>query len=129
MFYKASQFYQATNRHFDEIWKQVKLWLEPLDQRLFSEGNRQKILNAMKGQEPEKKLLTLLPTEKLRKTFHENIESYVKATLKEKTLSRKEMEQLLGKKLLEMTYPNSEYDILLFRKVAKSCKTFVLILI
>ena len=83
----------------------------------------------MKGQEPEQNLITLLPTEKLRKTFHENIESYVKAFLKEKTLSRKEMEQILGKKLLEMTYPNSEYDILLFRKVAKSCKTFVLILI
>ena len=120
MFYKASQFYQATNRHFDEIWKQVKLWLEPLDQRLFSEGNRQKILNAMKGQEPEKKLLTLLPTEKLRKTFHENIESYVKATLKEKTLSKEEMEPLLVRKLLELTNPNSEYDILLFLKVKKS---------
>ena len=108
--------------------KQVKLWLEPLDERLFLEGSRQKILDAMKGQEAEQNLITLLPTEKLRKTFHENIESYMKATLKEKTLSRKEMEQLLGKKLLEMTYPNSEYDILLFRKVAKSCKTFVLVL-
>ena len=120
MFYKASQFYQATNRHFDEIWKQVKLWLEPLDQRLFSEGNRQKILNAMKGQEPEKKLLTLLPTEKLRKKFDENIESCLTATMKEKTLSREEVEHVLVRKLLEMTNPNSEYDILLFQKVGKS---------
>ena len=108
--------------------KQVKLWLEPLDERLFLEGSRQKILDAMKGQESEKKLITFLPTEKLKKQFHEKIESYVKATKKEKTLSKEEMEQLLVRKLLEMTNPNSEYDILLFRKVAKSCKTFVLVL-
>ena len=82
----------------------------------------------MKGQESEKKLITLLPTENLKKQFHNIIETYVKATLKEKTLSREEIEQLLVRKLLEMTNPNSEYDILLFRKVAKSCKPFVLVL-
>ena len=95
----------------------------------FSEGNRQRILDAMRGQLSEKKLINLLPTEKLKKKFHENIESYMKATLKEKTLSREEIEQLLVRKLLEMTNPNSEYDILLFRKMAKSCKAVVLILI
>ena len=99
--------------------KQVKLWLEPLDERLFLDGDRQKILDAMKGQEPEKKLITLLPTKKLGKCFYENIELYVKETLKEKTLNREEMEQLLVRKLLEMTNPNSEYDTLLFRKVKK----------
>ena len=124
--FKESQFYKATNRHFEEILKQVKLWLEPLDERLFFEGDRQNILDSMKGEEPEKKLITLLPTENLKKQFHKNIESYVKATQMEKTLSRIEMEQLLVRKLLEMTNPNSEYDILLFRKVAKSWKTTVL---
>ena len=124
MFLKEEQFYKANNRHFDEILELINQWLKPLDEKLFSEGDRQKILDAMKGQEPEKKLITFLPTEKLKKKFHEYIESYIKATLKEKTLSREEMEQLLVRKLLEMTNPNSEYDILLFRKVAKSCKTF-----
>ena len=121
--------------------KQVKLWLEPLDERLFFEGNRQKILDAMKGQEPEKKLVTLLPEgfseklrekfpddenieERVRDKFQEQIEEKLKGTLKGKTLSKREMEQLLVRKLLEMTNPNSEYDILLFRKVAISCKTF-----
>ena len=137
VFLKESQFYKATNRHFEEILTQVKLWLEPLDERLFLEGSRQKILDAMKGQESEKKLISLLPegfSEKLREKFpdDENIEERVrdkfqkqieeklKGTLKEKTLSRREMEQLLVRKLLEMTNPNSEYDILLFHKVAKS---------
>ena len=85
-------------------------------------------MDAMKGQEPENKLISLLPTEKLRKTFHENIESYVKATLKEKTLTREEMEQLLVRKLLDMTNPNSEYDILLFQKVAKVARDLCLLI-
>ena len=125
---KESQFYKATNRHFEEILKQVKLWLEPLDDAMFLERSRQKILDAMKGQESEMKLITLLPPgfiEKLRDKFpdDENIESYMKATLKEKTLSREEMVQLLVRKLLELTNPNSEYDILLFQKVGKSWKS------
>ena len=122
VFFKESKFYKATNRHFDKILKQVKLWLDPLDDAMFLERSRQKILDAMEGQEPEKKLITILPTENLKKQFHKNIESYVIATLKEKTLSRREMEQLLVRKLLEMTNPNSEYDILLFQKVGKVAK-------
>ena len=125
VFFKESKFYKATNRHLEEILKQVKLWLDPLDETMFLERSRQKILDAMKGQESEKKLITLLPTENLKKQFHKNIESYVKATLKEKTLSREEIEQLLVRKFLELTNPNSEYDILLFQKVAKICKTLV----
>ena len=122
MFFKESQFYKATNRHLEEISKQVNLWLEPLDERMFLERDRLKILDAMKGEEPGMMLRNLLPTENLKKQFHEKIESYVKATLKEKTLSREEMKQLLVRKLLEMTNPNSEYDILLFQKVGKVAK-------
>ena len=91
-----------------------------MDEKLFSKGNRQTILDTMKGQESEKNLIALLPTDKLKKKFHENIESHVKGTQKEKTLSRVEMEQLIVRKLLELTNPNSEYDILLFQKVANS---------
>ena len=89
---------------------------------MFSERNRQKILDAMKGQESENKLIALMPTEKLQKTFHEKIEACIKGTLKEKTLNRDEWEQLLVRKILELTNPNSEYDILLFQKVRKIWK-------
>ena len=78
----------------------------------------------MRGQVSEKKLINLLPTEKLRKKFHENIESYMKATLKEKTLTKEEIEQLLVRKILTMTKPNSEFDILLFQKVVQICNIF-----
>ena len=114
---KESQFYKATNRHYEEIRRLVKLWLEPLDERMFFEKSRQKILDAMKGQESENKLGAFMPTEKLQNTFHEKIEDYMKGTLKEKTLSRDEWKQLLVRKILELTNPNSEYDILLFQKV------------
>ena len=81
-------------------------------------------MDAMKGQESENKLSAFMPTEKLQNTFHEKIESYMKGILKEKTLSRDEIEQLLVRKILELTNPNSEYDILLFLKVRKFGKCF-----
>ena len=116
---KELQFYKLTNRHFEEITKQVNLWLEPLDEKLFMERSRQKLLDAMKGLEPELKLIGLLPTEKLRIKFHGTIENYLNAKLKEKTLSRDETYHLIVRKLLELTNPNSEYDILLFHKVTR----------
>ena len=48
------------------ITKQVKLWLEPL------ERDRQKVLDALKGLEPEMKLIALLPTEKTSKEVSRN---------------------------------------------------------
>ena len=78
----------------------------------------------MKGQESENKLGAFMPTEKLQKTFHEQIKAYMKGALKEKTLSRDEWKQLLVRKILELTNPNSEYDILLFQKVRKIWKSF-----
>ena len=83
----------------------------------------------MRGQVSEKKLINLLPTEKLRKKFHENIESYMKATLKEKTLTKEEIEQLLVRKILTMTKPNSEFDILFFQKVVQNWNIFFVLLV
>lgn len=119
--------------------EQVKLWLEPLDERLFLEGKRQKILDEMKGKEPEKKLIPLINSnateklrkkdpknyqENLRKRFQEIIKAEMLTTLKEKTLSKEEIEQLLVRKLVKLIKPNSEFDILLFRKVWKKLNLF-----
>ena len=119
---QESQFYKATNRKFEEIQKLVKLWLEPLDEEMFTEGNRQKILDEMMEQEAENKLIDLLPTDKLKGKFHETIESYIK--YKGETLSKEEWEHLLVRNLLGQTNPNSEFDILLFQKVRKTGKCF-----
>ena len=69
-----------------------------------------------------------MPTDKLQNTFHERIEAYMKGTQKEKTLCRDEIENLLVRKILELTNPNSEYDILLFQKVRKFEKCFTIFL-
>ena len=65
---QESQFYNATNRHFEKIKELVKLWLEPLDEEIFRMRNRQVILDAMtiKGQDAKNKLISLLPTDKLK---------------------------------------------------------------
>ena len=125
---QESKFYKATNRKFEEIQKLVKLWLEPLDEGMFLEGNRQKILDEMKEQEAENKLIDLLPTDKLKCKFHETIESYISYITDQKykgeTLSKEEWEHLLVRNLLKQTNPNSEFDILLFQKVRKTGKYF-----
>ena len=115
---QESQFYNATNRHFEKIKELVKLWLEPLDEEIFRMRNRQVILDAMKikGQDAKNKLISLLPTLKLKSKFSEKIESYMQGKCKEKTLSKEEWEHLLVRKLLRMTNPDSEFDILLFQK-------------
>ena len=99
----------------------MKLWLEPLDEALFKERCRQKVLDAMKGLDPEIKLIALLPTERLRKKFHVTIENYLKAKFKEQVLSKKDIGHLIVRKLFELTNPNSEYDILFFQKVDINC--------
>ena len=71
----------------------------------------------MKGQEPEERLVELMPTENLKNKFQETVKNYLKGTFKEKTLSKDEMNQLLVRKMLELTNPNSEYDVLFFQKV------------
>ena len=94
-------------------------WLDTVEESLLVENNRQKIWDAMKGKDPEERLKNLLPTENLKNKFQETIKNYLKATFKEKTLSKDELKQLLVRKMLELTNPNSEYDILLFQKVKK----------
>ena len=97
-------------------------WLDTVEESLLFENNRQKIWNAFIGKDPEERLKNLLPTENLKNKFQETIKNYLKATFKEKTLSKKELNQLLVRKMLELTNPNSEYDILLFQKVKKRKK-------
>ena len=101
----------------------VDLWMDTVEESLFFENNRLKLWDAMKGKEPEGRLKDLLPTEKLKKNFQETIKNHMKGTFKEKTLSRDEMYHILVRKMLELTNPNSEYDILFFQKVnAEKCE-------
>ena len=116
---QESNFYKIANRHFEEIKKHVDLWLDNVEEWLLFKNNRQKIWDAMKGKGSERRLIDLLPTEKQKKNFQETIKNYLKGTFKEKTLSREEINHILVRKMLELTNPNSEYDVLFFQKVKK----------
>ena len=93
--------------------------MDTVEGSLFTANNRQKLWDAMKGKKPEGRLIDLLPTEKLKKSFQETIKNHLKGTFKEKTLSREEINHILVRKMLELTNPNSEYDVLFFQKVKK----------
>ena len=110
------------NRHFEKIENQVSLWLDTLDKSFFEEKDRQKLWDAMNGKAPEKRLIDLLPTDKLKNSFQATIKSYLEESDTKKTLTREDMHHLLVRKMLELTYQNSEYDTLLFRKVNSKVK-------
>ena len=71
----------------------------------------------------EGRLIDLLPTDKLKNNFQAIIKSYfLEESYTKKSLTREEMHHLLVRKMLELTRGDSEYDILLFRKVNRKVK-------
>ena len=99
------------------------MWLNNVEESLFSKNGRQKVWDAMKGKEPEGKLIDLLPTDKLKNNFQATIKScFLEESYTKKSLTREEMHHLLVRKMLELTRGNSEYDTLLFRKVNRKVK-------
>ena len=96
--------------------------MDTVEESLFFGNNRQKLWDAMNGKAPEKRLIDLLPTDKLKNSFQATIKSYLEESDTKKTLTREDMHHLLVRKMLELTYQNSEYDTLLFRKVNSKVK-------
>ena len=99
------------------------MWLNNVEESLFSKHDRQIVWDAMKGKEPEGKLIDLLPTDKLKNNFQATIKScFLEESYTKKSLTREEMHHLLVRKMLELTRGDSEYDTLLFRKVNRKVK-------
>ena len=93
------------------------MWLNNVEESLFSRNSRQKVWDAMKGKEPEGKLIDLLPTDKLKNNFQATISCFLEESYTKKSLTREEMHHLLVRKMLELTNRSSEYDVLFFQKV------------
>ena len=77
--------------------------------------------------EPEKTLLDLLWTDNQRNKFRETMKSCLEGSYSEKPLEKSEMHKLLVRKMLELTNPTSEYDVLLFQKVREEMSETVFI--
>ena len=101
------------------INEQVSLLLDTVEKSFFLENDSQK--------EPEKTLLDLLWTDNQKNKFRETMKSCLEGSYSEKPLEKSEMHKLLVRKMLELTNPTSEYDVLLFQKVREEMSETVFI--
>ena len=101
------------------INEQVSLFLDTVEKSFFLENDSQK--------EPEKTLLDLLWRDNQKNKFRETVKSCLEGSYSEKPLEKGEMHKLLVRKMLELTNPTSEYDVLLFQKVREEMSETVFI--
>ncbi len=108
------QFFQLTNRHFIELEKQINKMMETFIKDRFFEEDIQNILDKIEEDKPGHDLLT----EKHKKNYLKNIGEFLKKKFKEGAQYTKcKLMEILLEHFLNKTYPNSEYDLMLFLKV------------
>ena len=110
------QYFKLINRHFNELEKQITKMMETLIEDRFFEESIPCILDEIKENKPAYDLLT----DSNKKTYLKKIEDFLKKKLKDGAQCTKfELKDLLLEHFLNLTYPNSEYDLLLFLKVCE----------
>ena len=108
------QYFKLTNRHFYDLEKQITEMMDPILQERFFEDDIPQVLVKIKEHKPGYEQLT----ESRRKSYIKNIEDFLKKKFKEGAIHTKsQLQNLIFEHLLNLTYPNSEYDLLLFLKV------------
>ena len=102
------------NRDYEDLEKQVEEWVESIDVQRFCEDNREGRLSTLKKGKPGYEFLS----EKNKKNYCETMIDFIDAKMKQKNFLRgDELKDLILKKLLERTNPNSEFDFIFFKKV------------
>ena len=115
-------FFKITNRHFVELEKQITKMMETVTQDRFSEESKPALSKKIEEHTPGFDQLT----ESNKKNYMKNIESFLEKKFKDgaQYTKSKLKDAILGY-FLNLTYTNSEYDLLLFLKVCKiSIHTF-----
>ena len=103
------QFSKLTNRHFIELEKNIVKMMETLT----GEVDLPKLLKTIQEYKPGYNL----QTENNKKNYMKNIENFLSKKFKEGFHSNDQLKDLILEHFLNLTYPNSEYDLLLFLKV------------
>ena len=111
------QFQKITNRHFNQIEKETAIWADNLTDDSFSEKDKLRVLETLKNLQPGKSVLT----QKNQNNYDWEMENFLKGKLKGKTFDREELKNIILKRLLELSEPNSEFDTFLFHKVKIHC--------
>ena len=106
-------FKKATNRNYDPLNEEVNTCFDFVEGDVFSEKNIIDVLKTIEKYQPGKTLLS----KRNKENYSKLMEDYLKGKMKKKRFNKNEMKDLVLKKLLDLTLPDSEFDILLFRKV------------
>lgn len=107
-------FFKLTNRHFVELDSQITNMMESVLQDLFSENSKTDLLKKIEEDKPGFDQLT----ESNKKNYMKNIESFLEKKFKDGAqFTKSKLKDALLEQFLNLTYPNSEYDLLLFLKV------------
>ena len=99
--------------------------METVKEDRFCEDNKPSILKKIEEVKPGYDLLT----ESNKKSYMENIRTFLTKKFKDRAQHSKcKLTDLILEHFLKLTYPNSEYDLLLFLKVYATSNPFHIIL-
>ena len=117
------KFFKLTNRHFFELEKQSNKMMETIiEERLFQD-RKADILKKIREHKPGFGLLT----ESNQNNYLKNFESFLEKKFRDGAqFTKSKFKDIILEHLLYLTYPNSEYDLLLFLKVCAMSKSFIL---
>ena len=120
------QFFKLTNRHFVELKNKINKMMETVIKESFFEEDIPQILGKIEKDKPGNELLT----DKQKKNYKKNIEEFLKKKFKDGAHYTKcKLMDIILEHFLNLTFPNSEYDLLLFLKVkVLYFKSFVLLI-
>ena len=108
------QFFKLTNRHFYDLERQITKTMESVKEERFCEANKNHIFKKMEEDKPGYGLLT----EGHKKNYMRNVENFLKKKFKDGAFYTKyKLKDMILEHFLNLTFPNSEYDLLLFLKV------------
>lgn len=111
---KEFQFFKLTNRHFCDLENQVTNMMETFAEDRFCEDNMPLFLNKIEEDKPGYDILT----ESHKKNYMKTIGDFLKKKFRDGVHhTRNQMKDMILEHFLKLTYPNSEYDLLLFLKV------------
>ena len=114
--FQERNFYTLTNSKYSKIEEAISAWLESINDEKFAEPILKKVLESITNQKPG----ILLLSKKNQETYHRQIKEHLEFKMKNgQIFNRKEMKEVLVRFLLKLSNPNSEFDILIFRKVKK----------
>ena len=114
-------FFKLTNRHFVELEKQINKMMETVIEDKFLEEDIPHVLDKIEEDKPGHDLLSV----KHKKNYKKNIEEFLKKKFKEGAqYTKHQLKDIILEHFLNQTYPNSEYDLLLFLKVSAIYKSF-----